>query len=729
VYPTVYTLPLLSISMGKGTGVVTSVPSDAPDDWAALRDLQEKPKFREKYGIEEAMVALDVVEIIDIPGLGRRAAVTMCDTLKVKSQNDAALLAEAKERVYQTGFYQGVMLVGPYAGKKVCDAKPLVRADMMAAGQAVAYWEPEATVISRSGDECVVAELDQWFLKYGSDAWRSAVEGWVDSGDFKTYNPMTHGAFKHTISWLKEWACSRSFGLGTRLPWDPQFVIESLSDSTIYMAYYTVAHLLQGGSLDGRTPGPAGIAPEQMTEAVWDFIFQDGPVDAATAGGIAPATLERLRAEFRFWYPLDLRVSGKDLIQNHLTMALYNHAAIWGPTARADRMPQSFFANGHVLVDGEKMSKSLGNFKTLTEAVARWSADGTRFALADAGDGLDDANFESATADNAILRLTTEEEWAADTLAAAAAGKLRDGEYAYADRVLDSKINAALGATKAAYDGMRFREALHHGFYELQIARDEYRDFCAKLGVPGHAGVLRRFLEVQYVVLAPICPHFCEYVWGELLRMPGSVTRAAWPATGPVDAPLLAADSYLTSHLHEFRIQAAKAAASAAKAAAKKGGAAAGAAAPGKITDGYIYVAAGYPAWQRRPLELLRSLYDPATHGSVNHGFAPDALERAKALVMSDAALKPFMKKIMPLVSMTIADHKERTEASGALRCEVPFDEYSVWTDNLTYVVKALDMKNVTIWRNDDPAMVDPQGRAKDVCPLQPDLFAFCKPE
>jgi len=35
----VYSLPMMTISMNKGTGVVTSVPSDAPDDWAALRDL------------------------------------------------------------------------------------------------------------------------------------------------------------------------------------------------------------------------------------------------------------------------------------------------------------------------------------------------------------------------------------------------------------------------------------------------------------------------------------------------------------------------------------------------------------------------------------------------------------------------------------------------------------------------------------------------------------------
>lgn len=46
---------------------------------------------------------------------------------------------------------------------------------------------------------------------------------------------------------------------GTRLPWDEQYLIESLSDSTIYNAYYTVAHLLQEGSFDGSACGPLGI--------------------------------------------------------------------------------------------------------------------------------------------------------------------------------------------------------------------------------------------------------------------------------------------------------------------------------------------------------------------------------------------------------------------------------------------------------------------------------------
>lgn len=39
-----------------------------------------------------------------------------------------------------------------------------------------------------------------------------------------------------------------------------------------------------------------------------------------------------------------------------------------------------------------------------------------RIALADAGDAMDDANFELATANNAILRLTKEVAWAGELL-------------------------------------------------------------------------------------------------------------------------------------------------------------------------------------------------------------------------------------------------------------------------------------------------------------------------
>ena len=61
-----------------------------------------------------------------------------------------------------------------------------------------------------------------------------------------TYVAETRNAFESALAWLNQWACARTYGLGSVLPWDPQFLVESLTDSTIYMCYYTVAHLLHG---------------------------------------------------------------------------------------------------------------------------------------------------------------------------------------------------------------------------------------------------------------------------------------------------------------------------------------------------------------------------------------------------------------------------------------------------------------------------------------------------
>ena len=67
--------------------------------------------------------------------------------------------------------------------------------------------------------------------------------------------------------------------------------------------------------------------PQQMTPEVWDYIFyKDKPLPKTT---IPKATMERMRREFEYWYPIDLRVSGKDLVPNHLTYYIYNHCAMW----------------------------------------------------------------------------------------------------------------------------------------------------------------------------------------------------------------------------------------------------------------------------------------------------------------------------------------------------------------------------------------------------------------
>lgn len=151
-YEKVYLWPMTTISMKKGTGIVTSVPSDSPDDYVNLRELQNKPAWREKWGLTDEMVMpFEPVPIMDIKDLGNMSAVQVCEELKINGPGDREKLAKAKDICYDGAFYKGVMSVGKYKGEKVNDAKLKVKADMIADKDAFVYYEPTDEVISRSG--------------------------------------------------------------------------------------------------------------------------------------------------------------------------------------------------------------------------------------------------------------------------------------------------------------------------------------------------------------------------------------------------------------------------------------------------------------------------------------------------------------------------------------------------------------------------------------------------
>jgi leucyl-tRNA synthetase len=511
-YEKVYVLPMTTVSMKKGTGIVTSVPSDSPDDWAALRDLQTKVGLREKFGVkEEWCVPFVPIPIIEIPELGNLAAVTLVDEFKVQSQKDTELLKKAKDKCYLKGFYEGKLLVGVAEGQLVEKAKPLVKKYMLEQNLAVPYYEPEGEIISRTGDTCIVATCYQWFMKYGEEGWKNQIKEHVLSDQFQTYNKKTQHEFELIIEWLEEWGCTRTQGLGTKLPWDEQFVIESLSDSTIYMAYYTVSHLLQG-DLYGATQGPLGIKAEDLTDACWDYVYKKGSYPEGCA--VPQESLDKMRHQFEYWYPMDMRVSAKDLIRNHLTMNLYNHAAIWEDKAM---MPKSFYCNGYMVLNNEKMSKSSGNFLTMRDCINKFGVDATRITLADAGDGLDDANFETDVANASILKLFTLETWIKEKIKAA----IPDGSIDFAthkanfdlwDNIFENGINYAIVNATQNFDEIKYKQVLKFAFFELLSIKEDY--LIAK-GGKVNPFVLMRFIVAQLVILNPIIPHFTQYCWNE----------------------------------------------------------------------------------------------------------------------------------------------------------------------------------------------------------------------
>ena len=84
---------------------------------------------------------------------------------------------------------------------------------------------------------------------------------------------------------------------------------------------------------------------------MWDYVFC--LTKKAPKTDIPRALLDKMRREFQFWYPVDLRVSGKDLVPNHLTYYMYNHTAIWAD--QPQQWPRAIRANGHLLLNSEKV--------------------------------------------------------------------------------------------------------------------------------------------------------------------------------------------------------------------------------------------------------------------------------------------------------------------------------------------------------------------------------------
>ena len=657
-------LPMESVLPTKGTGVVTSVPSDSPDDYATVMDLAKKADY---YGIQKEWAQLEIPPIISTPSYGDLTAKFLVEKMKINSPKDAKQLAEAKELAYKEGYYKGTMLIGDFKGQPVEAVKPKVRDTLIKSGQAFEYAEPNGHVVSRSGDECVTAYLGQWFLNYGENdpGWRDTVLEHVKN-DLETYSTETQNGFKKNLDWLNRWACARTYGLGSKLPWDPKFLVESLSDSTVYMAYYVISHYLHSHYF-GDQPGLMDIKPGQMTDEVFDYIFCRTPMNdkLLASSNVSRSDLETLRREFEYWYPLDVNSSGKDLIPNHLTFCLYIHSALFP----REYWPRSIRANGHLLLNGEKMSKSTGNFLTLSDAVKKYGADACRIALADAGDGVEDANFEETVANQIILRLYTLKEWCEEIIDSSSLRSADTPADAFWDKLFANEMYALIHEAYGHYAATDFKAALKSALYDFTSARDFYRESCIASSTPMHAGLIRKYIEWQALIITPIAPHWSDYIYQEVLHHPDTVQNALWPAVPQPDPSLTAAREYVRSTASNIT------SAEAAQQKRRDKGKATSFD-PKKPKKLIIFFAAAFPGWQDAYIELVRQSFD-ATSLSID--------EKKLGEEMKAKGGKE-MKRAMPFVQGLRKKLLAGESHSVVFERKLPFDEQEV----LGYMVAGL---------------------------------------
>jgi len=660
----IYTLPMLTIDMEKGTAVVTCVPSDAPADWRTLQDLRDDEKQQAKYNVKKEWIPEDLIEIIDVPEYGTRTAEKLCNDMKIKDQHDEHKLNEAKDICYKHGFNFGTMLVGEFKGMAVKDAKPLVLQKLLDNNQAVKYAEPNGRVVSRSGDEGVAALVDQWFIPYGEPEWRALCDKALENMRCYGNDTETYNEFVAALNWLNNaWPCSRTYGLGTSFPWAPEFLVCSLSDSTLYMAYYTVAHLLHEGSLDGSTRGKANVSAQQMTPAVWDYIFclsDDVPTDC----DIAKESLELMRREFSYWYPCDCRVSGKDLIKNHLTFSLYNHTAIFPEK----HWPKGVRCNGFLNLNGEKMAKSTGNFITLADAITKYSSDVTRLTLAISGDSLKVADFTDLNAFSSIDRLRK----LIDVITEQSHHKVTGTEtQTYADKVFLNEIAKAMNTGAKNYENANFRKVFSSGATRLWSAFDRY--LLSSPEDSRNGGLLRTWCESLLILYSPVCCYTTYHLWKNVLGNETPIYDAKWPSFAEVDVSLLLATKWTDELLglvrHKLTLDL-----------------------KGKLTSDVskvkIFLSREHPEDVVVVFRTLLEVYKK--HDNV----MPDLGVINKALCQQKMFSGKAGKKKLGLHMKTIKGVSERVleEGESALSLDPQFDEAETLSSQLVYFQNALDV-------------------------------------
>ncbi|MDE1873386.1 MAG: class I tRNA ligase family protein, partial [Thaumarchaeota archaeon] len=328
----------------------------------------------------------------------------------------------------------------------------------------------------------------------------------------------------HVVDWLKERACARQHGLGTKLPWDKNWIIESLSDSVIYMAYYIIAKYVNAGQINA----------EHISDSFFDYVFFDkGDLKKiASDSETNPERLESIKKEFQYYYPVNARHSGRDLVPNHLTFFIFNHLAIFPKKY----WPEEIVVNGSVLMDGKKMSKSMGNIIPLRDAIKIHGADSIRLAILISAELLQDADFNQ----EAVRGIKNKLENMLDECT-----QYKTAKYTVLtqeDRWIQSRLQQLISKTTSSIQKMRLREALHHILYEFDSDLQWYLRRVEAKNRTDYSGILHEVFSARVAMMSPFAPYISEEMWFRLGNL-DLVSKSSWPIPNEAKIDLLSVQS------------------------------------------------------------------------------------------------------------------------------------------------------------------------------------------
>jgi leucyl-tRNA synthetase len=171
--------------------------------------------------------------------------------------------------------------------------------------------------------------------------------------------------------------------------------------------------------------------------------------------------------------------------------------AIW---KNDNYLPRSYYVNGYLLLNGEKMSKHTGNFLTMKDAIEKYGVSATRFALA-SNDGIEDGDFVTKLAESAILKLHGEYEWISKTIQACD----DPFEMTIWDKIFEYEICTTMKQADTAYKNAKYGSVIK-AFYAIVNAKDEYKKSQSSVCID----LLRKYAQTVITIMYPICTAWSE---------------------------------------------------------------------------------------------------------------------------------------------------------------------------------------------------------------------------
>ena len=160
-------------------------------------------------------------------------------------------------------------------------------------------------------------------------------------------------------------------------------------------------------------------------------------------------------------------------------------------------------------------------------------------------------------------------------------------------------MNLAASTCIKEYELTNYKNALKAGFYDFSSAKDAYRVNTTAANVGMHQECIQRYVELQALLLAVICPHWSEYVWLEVLKKPSTIQIISFPKIPAPDPSLTAALAYTRHVANNIGSTEGSMMKKAGKGKALEYD-------PKKDKKLTIYIATSFPEWQQKCIDLVR---------------------------------------------------------------------------------------------------------------------------